>query len=329
MGERARAAPLETEGDPGFIALEGGDARVEVVPRHGGRIRSLHLFGREWLVQSPSGDGPTSGRSPLAGAGWDECAPAAGGGTVPEWVKGIGGRPIPVGGEARLQSPEISLHTDAEGHRLSCRWRGERLPWVLTRTLLVRPDGVVEARYEALTNGPHRLPFLWSANLLMPLHASTRLRLPEAGRFRIAGVTGAKAVGGVTEGDGKWPRLMLDGRSRDLSTPWSVPKKTTLTGWLDLAGSRSMIQVVQDEARLSITCDGAGIPYCGVVIARGGSGANARRNPFGRRDPPVLALRPSLGAPDRYTEALGDWQAITWLVPGEPRRWTLTIRAGN
>jgi hypothetical protein len=28
-------------------------------------------------------------------------------------------------------------------------------------------------------------------------------------------------------------------------------------------------------------------------------------------------------------DALGDWQSATWLVPGEPRRWTVTIRAGS
>ena len=128
MGERAIAAP-PTSGDPGYVALEGGNARVEVVPSHGGRIRSLRLAGHEWLVQSPNGDGPKQGEPALAGAGWDECAPAAGGGTIPEWVKGIGGRPVPVGGEARLQAPEVSLRTDAEGHRLSCRWHGDRLPY--------------------------------------------------------------------------------------------------------------------------------------------------------------------------------------------------------
>lgn len=320
-------APRAERTEPGFIALEGGGARVEVVPSHGGRIRSLQFSGREWLAQAPDGSGPEAGQSPLAGAGWDECAPAAGGGTVPEWVKGIGGRPVPVGGEARLQTPEVALHTGPDGHHLTCTWRGERMPWTLTRTLLVRPDGVVEARYEALASGKHRLPFLWSANLLMPLGAGTRLRLPEAGRFRVAAVAGAKAGGGVTEGDGKWPRLLLDGRLRDLSTPWSVPRRTTLAGWLDLAGARAMIQVAQDDARLTIGADGAGIPHCGVFIDRGGAGEGRARGPFSRRARPTLAIRPSLGAPDRYAEALGDWQSTTWLVPGEARRWTLALRA--
>jgi galactose mutarotase-like enzyme len=321
-------APRPRVAEPGFIALEGGDARVEVVPEQGGRVRSLHLFGREWLVQGGDAAAPRSGQHPIVGAGWDECAPAAGGGTVPEWVKGAGGRPVPVGGEARLQHPEVQLRTGVDGHQLACTWRGERLPWVLTRTLLVRPDGAVEARYEALTTGSHRLPFLWSAHLLFPLDADTRLRLPEAGRLRVATLTGTKVTGGVLATEGKWPRLTLEGKVRDLSTPWTLPKKTMLTGWLDLGGGRSMIQVGQDEIRLTISTDGASVPHCGVVIDRGGLRSGARRNPFSRGGSPVFALSPSLGAPDRYAEALGDWQSITWLVPGEPRRWTMTIRAG-
>jgi hypothetical protein len=315
------------EATPGFVALEGGDARVEVVPAHGGRIRSLRIAGREWLAQAPTHTGPQQGESPLAGAGWDECAPAAGGGTVPEWVKGCGGRPIPIGGEARLQPPEIAVHTDDSGNRLTCTWRGERMPWKLTRTLLVRPDGAVEARYEATTSGAQRLPFLWSANLLMPLVATTHLKLPDAGRFRVAAIVGATSGGGLADGSVKWPRITLDGKPRDLSAPWSVPRKAMVTGWLDLANTRASIQVVQDTARLTISSDGAGVPHCGVMIDRGGMASGKPRSTFARRAAPVLAIRPSLGAPDRYTEALGDWQSITWLVPGEPRRWTLTLRA--
>ena len=319
-------APRPATAEPGFVALEGGTSRIEVIPAHGGRVRSVRISGREWLVQGGGSAAPNASQVLLAGAGWDECAPAAGAGTVPEWVKGVGGRPVPVGGEARLQRPDVSLRTGSEGHTLTCTWRGERLPWVLSRTLLVRPDGAIEARYEAMATGTHRLPFLWSAHLLFALTPGTRLNFPEAARFRVSAITGAAMIGGGTEGEGKWPRLTLDGKSRDLSTPWSVPGKATLTGWLDLGGGRSIIQLTQHQARLTISTDGASVPHCGVVIDRGGQRHGARRTLFRRAAPPVLALRPSLGAPDRYAEALGDWQSITWLVPGEPRRWTMTLR---
>lgn len=315
---------------PGYIALEGGDSRVEIVPELGGRVRSLHLFGHEWLLQGGDESLPKAGRSTLAAAGWDECAPSAGGGAMPEWVKGVGGRALPVGGEARLQKPETSLHTEFDGHHVTCTWRGERMPWVLSRTILVRKDGAVEARYEALTTGKDRLPFLWSAFLMFPLHTRTRLRLPDAGRLRIASLSGATMQGEVMEGEGKWPRLMLDGKSRDLSMPYSVPKTTQMQAWLDMAGGRSMIQLWQDDARLTVSTDGAGVPFCGVFIDRDGTHRAKRTGlSFRRSGGAVLALSPSLGAPDKYSDALGTWQSMTWLVPGEPRRWTMTIRGGT
>ena len=323
--------PAATHADPGFIALEGGDSRVEVVPGHGGRIRSLHLFGREWLLPGGAAQEPQSGRAAIAGAGWDECAPSAAGGTVPDWVKGVGGHKLTVGGDARLQVPDTALITDDEGHKVRCTWRGgERMPWVLTRTLLVRPDGAVESRYEALTTGAQRLPFLWSAWLLMPLSAETRLQLPEGGRFRVAAVTGADRPREASTAEGRWPTVVLDNRARDLTTPWAVPKRTQLAAWLDLGSGRSRLQLSQADARLTISFDGAGVPYCGLVLDREGTHHRGGKGQVYDRDGAAcLALVPSLGAPDSYTQALGEWQSITWLVPGEPRRWTVTIRGGT
>lgn len=314
--------------EPGFVALEGGDSRIEVVPTLGGRVRSLDLFDHEWLLPTTPATLPRLNQAPVASAGWDECAPSAGGGHVPEWVKGVGGRPLPVGGEARAQVPETTLSTDPDGHKLRCTWRGERMPWELTRTLLARPDGAVEARYEALTTGKDRLPFLWSAFLTFPLTKLTRLRLPDGGRFRVASVEGATLQGDVMEGDGKWPRLVLDEKSRDLSVPWSIPRKAQLGAWLELGAGRSMIQIWEDDKRLTLSFDGAGVPYCGVFIDRSGL-QHARKVRLQKIGSPTLCLAPALGAPDNYKDALGEWQSMTWLVPGEPRRWSVTIRGGT
>jgi hypothetical protein len=363
------AKPTEA---PGFIALEGGDSRVEVVPGEGGRVRSLHLFGREWLVAGPAA--PDGGL--MAGAGWVEHAPAAAAGAMPEWVKGFGGRANAAGGEALRQRPEVALATESGAHRVTCTWRGRELPWELTRSLLVRQDGAVEARYEARTTGQAKLPFLWSAGLLFPLDAGTRLQLPEGARFRVSALEGAIAgpdpaaaparsasktpvrapsrtparSGSKTparatsrtpsrtpvatvgrDPDPEWPRLRLDGKACDLGSPWSVPRRTLLTGWLDLGGGRSVLQVWQGDERLTITCDGGGVPYCGLTIDRGGTATAPRRGMLGRmaRGEPAVMLRPSLGAPDRLADALGEWKSMTWLVPGETRRWTLTLRGGS
>lgn len=311
--------------EPGFIALEGGDSRVEIVPAQGGRIRSLHLFGREWLLAGDAVHGRKSAPV-MKGYGWEECAPAAGGGTLPGWVKGCGGVRLPEGGEARTQVPHTSLITDHEGHKVSTTWVGQLMHWELTRTIVVRPDGAVEARYEAKTTGKERLPFLWSAWLLLPLTSRSRLRLPDGARFRVSQLRGATRAGAATE-DARWPRLSLDDKPRDLSQPWSLPRKAELSGWLDLGAGRSLIQFLDDDARLTLSCDGEGVPYLGVMIDRAGA-AHAEGFGFRREGTPSIALVPSLGAPQGFSDALGDWQSVSWLVPGEPRRWTVTIRGG-
>lgn len=318
-------APRAADGGPGFIALHGNGVRVEVVPAHGGRIRALALGGRDWLVPAAAAEAPSAERDVDAGAGWDECAPAPGGGTMPEWVKGFGGRPIPAGGEARLQVPAIELRTTDDGHLLRCTWRGERLPWTLVRTLLLKPDGHLEMRYEALNTGDQRLPFLWAACLVLPLASETRLKLPDAARMRVQSVTGIDAPG-VLGGAHQWPRLTLDGRAHDLGAPWELPRRVAVRAWVDLGRSRAQLQVRQGADTLTVAMDGEGVPHCGLLIDRAGTRTGTRRGVLARRAPAIVLL-PALGAPDRLADALGDWQSVTWLTPGEPRHWTLTLRA--
>ncbi|MBX3173822.1 MAG: hypothetical protein KF709_05385 [Gemmatimonadaceae bacterium] len=318
-----------TQVEPGYIALEGGDSRVEVVPTDGVLVRSLHLFGREWLLQ-PSvarAAARAQGVHPTSDFGWIECAPVAGGGTVPSWVKGIGGQQFKPGGELRSRMPELALATDDEGHKLTSTWLGARAPWMLSRTLLVRPDGAVEARYEARATGRDRLPFLWSLWLSLPLTSDTRLRLPDTARMRVSQAEGCAIPSERADRPTRWPQLTVDEKARDLSVPASLPRSARLQAWVATSSARSQFQVIEDDSRLSIATDGAGVPFVGVHVDRPGLG-RARRGGLRRRGVPALTLAFSLGAPDTYAQALGDWQSITWLVPGEPRRWTITIRGG-
>lgn len=319
-----------TQVEPGYIALEGGDSRVEVVPTEGGHVRSLHLFGREWLLEPPKSamrGARNAGVHPTADYGWIECAPVAGGGTVPSWVKGIGGQQSAPGGELRSCMRELTLATDEEGHKLTSTWIGARAPWMLSRTLLVRPDGAVEARYEAQATGRDRLPFLWSLWLTLPLTSDTRLRLAEGARLRVSQHDGCTISAERADGPARWPQLTVDDKPRDLSSPVSLPRRAQLQAWLATSSARSQFQVLEDDAKLSIATDGAGVPFVGVHVDRPGM-ARARRGGLRRRGVPALTFALSLGAPDTYAQALGDWQSITWLVPGEPRRWTITIRGG-
>ncbi len=273
----------------GFIGLRLGDTSLDVVPSEGARVGSLRFGGREWL-----------------GGGWHE--------TVPDARRQHDAKDLFADTGLRA---ETMLAADEEGQRVTSTWRGEGKPWELTRTVLIRADGAVEARYEAATTGSDRLPFLWSAPMRFPLTSRTRIVLPDGGKTRVHSVTGATHDSAARPGDVTtavpWPRLSLDQKPRDLGDPWSVPRRALLNAWIDLGGVRSSVQLWQGEESLTVTFDGAGVPYCGLVVDR-------------RR--PAVTLQPSLGAPDNYQDALGDWQSITWLTPGQPRRWSMTLRAG-
>lgn len=206
----------------GFIALEGGDARVEVIPTEQGRISSLHLFGREWLESD----------------GWAEELPSA---------------PPP-----RTAIPEATLSTDAEGHRLRCQWEGRGEGWMLARTLLVRPDGAVDVRYEARTGPRLAAAIPWELTFHFPLGPRTQLLLP------------ADAPTAASQ-------------------PWSLPAKELMVWEHTLPRGRVPLELREEGDRLTFQCDGSEISTLKLVIQRG----SQRRLPWSSAVRPSLAL--SLG----------------------------------
>lgn len=149
-------------GEPGSIVLTGGEARLELVPTLGGRVRSLQMGGREWV---------------LADEGWEERA----------------------GGEARPVLHEIDLRTDTTGHTLRTVWRGARAPWSLARTLLVRPDGTVDVHYEATAT--ERVRFDWCASLTIPLGKRTSVEWPDASTVTVQVDRGGQTLTVRTAGE--------------------------------------------------------------------------------------------------------------------------------
>lgn len=216
-------------GEPGSIVLTGGDARIEVVPTLGGRVRSLQLGGRDWL---------------LPDEGWDER----------------------IGGEARPAVREIDLRTDAEGHTLRMVWRGDREAWTLARTLLVRPDGTIEARYEAEATGTERLRIDWGASLTMRLAKRAQVLTPAA---------------------------------------------ATVT-----------VQVEPGRVPLTLNAVGEPAPQCSVQLDREGTRTGKKRGLFSRGPAPAVTVTLSLGG---TAEGASPSPTDGWLVPGAPRRWSLTL----
>ena len=106
----------------GTVELQGGDARVVLIPALGGKIAELWLGARQWLWKNPQlpfrlPDAKASYVLSADSGGWDECFPTVGACTLPSLVRGAGGRELPDHGELWSQQPALTLTTGDDGQR--------------------------------------------------------------------------------------------------------------------------------------------------------------------------------------------------------------------
>ncbi|HEX5581238.1 MAG TPA: hypothetical protein VFX39_06630, partial [Gemmatimonadaceae bacterium] len=313
---------MTTTPDP--VTLRGGDASVTLAPALGGKITSLHLGGREWLWTSDvipyrvpdeatRADDASYVRTADTG-GYDECFPTVGPCTIPRGVPTFGGVRLPDHGELWSQQPAQRVEQDDDGERATTTWTGRRMPYDFTREVRLGGDGRVTMRYEATNHGDAAMPFLWSAHPLLPLGEGTRLHLPHGARLR------ADATHGFRAGDGemRWPMLVMDGATVDVSRPDAIGEGRACKLFLDLPPGPVRCAIEEDGVRLEVAIDGAQVTHFGVWINDRGW------TPFeGGRPYRNLAFEPCIGAPDSLADALERWHSAAWLAPGETRRWEL------
>jgi galactose mutarotase-like enzyme len=318
---RTKAAPrLPTAEEIGCLELRGGtDTRVVIVPSLGGKIRELHLGGRQWLWASPiipmapSADGASFLETGDSG-GYDECFPTVGACRVPGWVRAFGGVELPDHGELWPQAPAVEVITSAEGPCAMCTWTGLRMPYRFRRTVQITLRGTVRMYYDVLNQGEERFPFVWSAHPLLPLGERTRLVLPEGARLRHFARHGIDF--GEPRSEHQWPCIRGAGKVHDFSQPWEVAKKYAAKLFVDMPAGTASLR--EGSLELTVRCLSGDVSYLGLWINKRGWG------PFRDEEPYLnLAFEPCTGAPDTLSEALGDWNAATWLDPGQTRRWTL------
>lgn len=302
--------------DFGYADLRGGDSRIAVVPRLGGRISALELGGREWLSTQRVMSAPDAGALPHDADGFDECFPTVAACTVPSYVRRFGGTALPERGELWTQIPGFEVRTEGQPLAITT-WTGQRMPYELRRTISVNGDGSVACEYVATNNGKDPIPFIWSAAPLLPLTPRTRVVLPEGVLTRISTQHGIDLGGGAREQ--RWPRFRLGDRLVDMSRPDSVASRYACKLFFDMP--REPVAIEEDDLRLEVACDPTVIPNLGLWINKGALPAGNRKAPR------VLALQPSIGAPDSLADALGDWKSAHWLAPEETRAWRLTFRA--
>lgn len=307
----------------GTAELRAGSTKAVIVPSLGGKIISLEFAGREWLW-----GGDLAGRSaPVDGAayddrvdggGYDELFPNIAPCTLPSHVTRYGGLSLPDHGELWSQPATFTLETRPEGMFATTGWQGRRMPYRFVRDVFVGNSGAVEMRYAVSNDGDVRLPFVWSAQAMLPLGKSTRLVLPEGSRARVWSQEGVELGGQGAYV--RWPRAIVGGKVVDLSRPDELARAYSCRIYFDPAVGRAAVE--EDGARLEVSFDLERVSHVAVTFSKPGW------SPFGkRRSARIITLAPSIGSPDSLSEALGAWRDAAWLEPGETREWQLTWRA--
>ena len=321
---RSRAAPpIPRVEDFGFAELRGGGSRVVIVPSLGGKIAQMELAGRQWLWTSDvmpyaMPDENEAYAETADTGGYDECFPTVASCRVPTWVKGFGGIELPDHGELWSQTPAIDVRTSPDGQSATTAWIGRRLPYRLTREVRVTPSGAVEIEYEATNMGTDRIPFIWSAQPVLPLTSETRIDIALATRLHVYSQHEISVGLGAT--DLRWPMVRSQGKLLDLSRPNAVAKRYACKVFLEMREGRAA--VIEDGLRLELTFAIDEIPHVGIWINHGGWSPAKRVKPYQN-----FTLQPCIGAPDTLEEALGAWKSAHWLDAGQSRRWSMRWRA--
>jgi galactose mutarotase-like enzyme len=318
--------------------LQGGDASAVLVPALGGKVRDVSLGGRQWLWHNP--DVPFA--RPRKGAsyaeleragGFDECFPTVGPCRLPRWVTGAGWAKLPDHGELWDQPPDVAIVTDHDGHSATCTWSGDALPYRFMRRITVHPEGSVAFAYSATNTGTHRMPFLWSSHPIFPLTPRTRIHLPDGAHVKLCSQRGVEF--GKTGSAHRWPRLRAREKLVDLSRPFAaLGRDYSCKLFVQLPRKEVLVAVEEGGSRLEMVLHGREIPTVGVAINRHTSAASASRPgrwPFGRsvQSACTVSIEPCLGAPERLSDALGDWDDAHWLEPGATARWGMTWRGAS
>jgi galactose mutarotase-like enzyme len=313
-----------------------------LVPALGGKVRDVHLGGRQWLWHNPDvpfalpREGARYEELEAAG-GFDECFPTVGSCRLPRWVEGARWVKLPDRGELWAQPPEIAIMTDQEGHSATCTWNGAALPYRFTRRITVHPEGWVAFAYSATNTGTHRIPFLWSSHPIFPLTSRTRIVIPDGARVKLCSQHGVDF--GKPGAEHQWPRLIArgpqGGKRVDLSRPHGATGGDySCKVFVELPRREVTVVVEEGDSRLEMHLHGREIPSVGISINRQSDaepGMRQRPWPFPKKTRAgcTVAIEPCLGAPESLRDALGKWDDAHWLEPGATARWGMTWRGGT
>ena len=310
-GRRTGAAPSGSL--PGEVELQAAGARVVIVPSLGGRITAIDLAGRQWLAGGPPPDGdlPESARG--AATGYEEAFPTVAAARLASKNSGLA-IDFPHLGEARTLAPAVNVVTLEGALEATCTWNGDRMPYRLVRVVRVEPNAI-RMRYVATNRGTAPLPFLWAANVALPLEAGTRVSLPEGARGRVLSQHQVDLLGVGAEH--RWPRFRTANKLIDMSAPDTIGPRFACH--LSFEMPAGVAAIVDGAQRLEVRFDPSVVTHTGLAVRkRMGGGALDR----------VITLQPAIGVPDALAQAGGVAASAVWLEPGGTREWELEWRAG-
>ena len=287
--------------------------RVVIVPAWGGRITALELGGRQWLAPSepPSDDPERRALDAALAGGYQECFPTVLPCRVLSKHTGVAFEQ-PALGELHRLTPTATIATLDGAVEATCVWIGDRLPYRFVRVVRAVP-GEISMRYEVTNTGSAPLPFLWAANVALPLGEGTRLSLPENAKSKVISQDGIDLLGVGAEH--RWPRFRTAKKLVDMSAPDSIGGRFACH--LSFEVPSGVATVAEGAARLEVRFDIDQVSRIGLNVRRklGGNGAR------------LVTLQPAIGVPGALASAAGVDGSAGWLDPGQTRRWALAWRA--
>lgn len=293
--------------------MELADARtaVRLLPAWGGKLASLvdRRRSREWLFAHPAM--PWRQPAPTAQnfgdydvGGFDECFPNIAAGAYPQAP--FAGRALPDHGEVWART----WHCEPTGAGVRLTITGEALPYRLTKTIALLPEGGIRCDYRLENLAPEAWRFVWSSHPAFAVKPGMRLeRAAGPGRIDCA-------VGTLTADAGQaftWPHLP----QLDLT---QTPPATA--GWaakLYLANNAStLLRMVDpaDGATCELRADPAAVPQLGLWLNYSGWTGNPQL-------PPVytVAAEPCIGDTDNLAQAIARGSAGTLPAAGAVEWW--------
>jgi len=301
------------------ITMDNGVIRLVVLPELGGKITSLVRLasGREFLLSLPGEN--RAFRRPHYGAtfvdynnvGFDECIPTIAECRYPEGEHQ--GAQLPDHGDAW----SLPWQYDTLNEQLSLCVSGRSLPYSLRKRLTLEGNELT-IEYQLQNRSGSAFHYLWSSHPLLRVEPGDRIVLPpESGVMLIDSSQGGRL--GRKGESCTWPIARLsNGATDDLSVMKSRGDQSDKLYTPRLQNGYCGIYYPSTGESIFFRFDVEIVPYVGIWICHGGSGADDPKQPY------TVALEPCGGRPDSLAEAVARGECPR-LLPHAVNEWSLRV----